>query len=613
LKRYLNLFLIFISISISGFAQTRCGYSEYMEYLYKQNPELKKENQKFKEQINKKILEKSIFKSAYNNSNEEVFEIPVVVHVIHSVASGAIINTNISDAQILSQIDKLNEDFAKLNADTADIEPMFQSLAADTKIRFCLASTDPEGNPTNGIVRVYENKTSFSINDDARIKKLSIWPTNMYLNVWVCNLENPYLGYAAFPGGSTLLGIPNSEIGDDTNDGIVMDYQDFGSIGTATFPYDMGRTLTHEAAHWLGLLHIWGDSDCGDDHVSDTPVQKTYNVGSTCFSNYSNCTGSGATLDMNQNYMDYSADACMYFFTHGQQERMQTVIQMSSKRAALKNSIGCCPFDTIINLPYYIDFESDAFVDEKWTILNFDNANPNSRLWEKKSPSAKGEGLYSLSIRNDSVYSSVRNEFVDLFESPYYINLDVDFNPVLDFDLAYAYNSSGLNTDSLVVSYIEGCKKDWTELATIVGSELISTERRMNQFIPNNNEWKKISISLDQLKGKKYVRFKIADYSKGVNNLYIDNISFYKESTGLMVKLFPVPSFGELNLEAIFTGYKDVKVEMYNALARKVFNFEKKGTASIFETFDVTRFPAGIYVVKVSVGNEFKTIKIVIN
>jgi hypothetical protein len=258
-----------------------------------------------------------------------VVTIPVVVHVVYKTNA-----QNISDAQIQSQIDVLNEDFRRLNADRNNTPSVFSGVASDVEIEFCLASVDPDGNSTNGIVRRQTNKPSFSNDNVKKTNKggSSPWPTGDYLNIWVCNLSG-YLGYAQFPGGPA------------STDGVVCNFQAFGRGNQYQLyaNYNLGRTATHEVGHWLNLRHIWGDGGCSvDDFVSDTPLAggPNYTGGSCTFPGPNSCNeGAGDLPDMFQNYMDYSDDVCMNLFTSGQKTRMQALF--SGSRASLLNSNGC--------------------------------------------------------------------------------------------------------------------------------------------------------------------------------------------------------------------------------------------------------------------------------
>ncbi len=249
-----------------------------------------------------------------------VVTIPVVFHVVYRTAE-----ENISDAQIQTQLDVLNADFRRLNADADNV----WSQAADTEIEFCLASFDPDGNPTTGILRVPTTVNGFGTGDAVKFSSQGgsdAWPYTDYLNFWVCNIGGGILGYAQFPGGSAAT------------DGVVNGYQYTGTIGTATAPFDLGRTATHEVGHWLNLRHIWGDGNCNvDDFVSDTPTSDAPNYG--CALGHVSCN----TTDMVQNYMDYSDDACMNLFTQGQTDRMLALFQPGGFRESLLTSNGCAP------------------------------------------------------------------------------------------------------------------------------------------------------------------------------------------------------------------------------------------------------------------------------
>ena len=256
------------------------------------------------------------------NSSENIYTIPVVVHVLYNTAS-----ENISDEQILSQMNSVNDDFRALNSDLSNIPSNFENLISDVEIEFCLAQIDPDGNPTDGINRISTNQTSFGSNNNMKFTSsggVDAWDTDSYLNIWVCNLNN-LLGYAQFPGGNS------------STDGVVVANTAFGSTGIAQAPYDLGRTLTHEIGHWLNLRHIWGDSNCGDDFVDDTPTHQQANYG--CPNYPQTSCNNGPDGDLFMNYMDYTEDACMYMFTLGQKNRM--ISALLNSRQSLLNSMAC--------------------------------------------------------------------------------------------------------------------------------------------------------------------------------------------------------------------------------------------------------------------------------
>ncbi|HWZ21279.1 MAG TPA: M43 family zinc metalloprotease [Cytophagaceae bacterium] len=592
------LVLNFILLASAGYGQVRCGYVEYMNHLYGKNPDLKQQHDLLNSIIKKKIeARKNLKVSAVP---EQIYEIPVVVHVIHNNPSGVIGGANISDAQVYTEIDVINTDYRRLNADTTKTIVIYKGVAADIKVQFCLATLDPDGNPTTGIDRIYSSQSSFSDSDDDQLKGLSHWPCDQYLNIYVCNLTGGILGYAHFPNYSTLQGL-NDQMGTDPTDGIVINYRAFGTIGTSSYPYNLGRTTTHEIGHWLGLIHIWGDAYCGDDYVSDTPPQEAYTSGEICDTTAtSNCVGT--TINMNQNYMDYSADACMNIFTQGQKDRMRTVMEVSPDRVALFNSPACCTPGYKVTIPYKVDFEDLAFLSDGWAILNFDAASSYSQTWTQVSPGAYGQSNDAFMIKNDSVYTSVDTTYWDVLESPY-VDLSPATIPALDFDLAYAYNENSTQTDSMVIYYELGCKGDWRVLKTLYGSDLVSTSRSADNFVPGVSEWKKVTVDLTSLKGKKYVKFRIADFSKGINNLYIDNINYYKEANDIELRVYPVPSVSFVNIEVVYEGYKDVKIEAFNTLGKKLLEREKLNSNSFIEQINLTGFETGVYIFRITAGS----------
>ena len=244
---------------------------------------------------------------------------------------------NISDAKCIAQLNQLNLDYAKLNSDTNSVPAVFRGLHTDTKVQFCLAQQDPNGLATTGII--HKSTTTASFIDDDKVKSSSTggdnaWPSSKYLNIWVCNLGGGLLGYAQFPGGPA------------STDGVVILNTAVGSMqspGTAS-PYDLGRTATHEVGHWLNLRHIWGDANCGNDQVGDTPTQQTSNFGCPTFPSVT-CSN-GPNGDMFMNFMDYTDDACMMMFTTGQSTRMQALFATGGSRASLMTSPGCQPIQS---------------------------------------------------------------------------------------------------------------------------------------------------------------------------------------------------------------------------------------------------------------------------
>ncbi|MFN5295644.1 MAG: M43 family zinc metalloprotease [Flavobacteriales bacterium] len=269
---------------------------------------------------------------------DEVYTIPVVVHVIHTGESYGT-GTNITNEQIFSAIEALNEDFRRM-AGTNGF-----GNGVDVGIEFCLAARNPSGQPTNGIVRVngssVANYATMGIEASSgtgaveeSVKALSTWPRTSYLNIWIVNeIENNdggsgIQGYAYFPVNSPI-------------DGIVLLYNAFGTVGNLKSYTNMNRTLTHEVGHYLGLYHTFnstsscsGETNCATqgDRVCDTPP--TIQAGS-CSSPA--CSGTQQV----ENYMDYTSQTCQDMFTDGQKLRMRTTLE--TQRTSILTSMGCMP------------------------------------------------------------------------------------------------------------------------------------------------------------------------------------------------------------------------------------------------------------------------------
>ena len=262
--------------------------------------------------------------------DENTLYIPVVVHVVYANEA-----QNISDEQVLSQIEVLNDDFNMENDDFGVIRTDFVDSAGDVNVRFCMAEFDPLGAPSDGIDRVMTTEVSFDSGDTPNgwdnVKQSSTmgadaWPRNDYLNIWVCNLDpsSGVLGYAYPPG-----------VTPSWRDGVVIHYRYFGKVGVVSPPYNLGRTTTHEVGHWLGLRHIWGDGGCSvDDGHDDTPASNTSHFGCPPAT-----TASCGSLDMWENFMDYTDDRCMWMFSEDQALSMRSVLETT--RATLQTSGKC--------------------------------------------------------------------------------------------------------------------------------------------------------------------------------------------------------------------------------------------------------------------------------
>lgn len=417
MKKYL---LIVILLLFQIFlAQRTCGTPQKMSNFFKANPdkvEYSKELRKFLE-TSRNLKRQSKVTS--------VITIPVVVHVLYKNSI-----QNISDAQIQSQLTVLNNDFRKLNSDFSTVVPAaFQSYGADFEIAFCLATKDPNGNATTGIIRK-SIPSSFVFDDDYYKPQGDLaWDTTKYLNIWIGEFTD-----------TTLLGwayLPDAVDATDSNgyyfDGLCIGYKYFGTIGTATAPYNKGRTATHEIGHYFGLNHPWGEdgSICGnsnnDDGVQDTPGTNNPYYGTPVFPNFDNVCDvttypSGA---MFMNYMDYVDDVNMAFFTLGQKNIAQNTL--AGPRASLLNSNACTTLSV---------FDSEKI--SKIVLY----PNPSSQYISVSSPLANFDGIEIFDNSGKLVLSKSKIQSQE--------KIDIKFLPSGLYFVRVYSNSTLLKSDKFI-------------------------------------------------------------------------------------------------------------------------------------------------------------------
>ena len=316
-KIQIGIIVIIALFSFSATAQSnKCGTMQQLHKSIANDPTLKQrmlKSEKSARLWNLNHLNK-------RKSDGNLIIIPTVVHVIWNSSI-----ENVSDEQIRSQIDVLNNDFRLMNEDSLDDQHPFHPFVVDTKIEFCLAQQDENGNATNGITRTQTNVISWKEDNWDDIKSTDSggknnWDPEKYLNIYVVNIDGGILGFASFP--DELQSKPDL-------DGVVIRFEAFGTKGTAgsgEFAInDKGRTGTHEVGHWLNLRHIWGDTACGDKPVFP------HRANNQC--------GSGDNGEMYMNFMDYVDDSSMVMFTSGQASRMSATL--NGLRVGLLTSNGC--------------------------------------------------------------------------------------------------------------------------------------------------------------------------------------------------------------------------------------------------------------------------------
>jgi len=271
LNLYILLFGLILSTSIKAqnTPEEICGYQhEVNKILAKQPNFLKLQDAWFQEAM-------TLYKQMQSDKRTIVsdtlyYEVPVVFHIVYNTAQ-----QNISDAMVTSQINELNLAFRKLTADTSRIRSIFKPIAGDVKIQFKLATVDPQGNPTTGITRTSTTQTTFATSRaggyNTNMKRSNLggkdaWDPTRYMNFWICNMEFPnyfgiVYGFATPPTGAPNWG--GTGVTKDVTDGesgVVLHYKVVGKNNPlAPSKYVEGKTAVHEAGHYFGMRHVWGD------------------------------------------------------------------------------------------------------------------------------------------------------------------------------------------------------------------------------------------------------------------------------------------------------------------------------------------------------------------
>lgn len=490
MKKILLLFFI-IGLVSSVIAQHTCITSDVYNKQLKIDSSILQNQYLFNVQA--RLQEKATIKKS-----GAVSIIPVVFHIIHNTGSG-----NISDAQIEDALRILNEDFRRLNPSAASTRDIFKGVAADMEIEFRLARKDPNGNCTNGIVRVFSEETS---NGSDSLKKISHWPNDKYLNIWVVeNITMPTEGLGV--KGYTQYPWTNKP----ETDGIVLMHRGIGTIGTSNT--NNAHNITHEAGHWLGCLHTFHDGCLDGDSVADTPPCEKRTSVINCDTTRNTCnTGTTDLPDQIENYMDFTVGSCQNMFTLGQKARMDaTLLNWRPLISSIQNLIAtgtdkvnaaanCTPIARFVTVNSQLEEVktvcTNASISFKDLSYNYSGAISYQWIFESGTPATSNQQNPSVTYNQigsfDVILIVSNTKGVDSIKLKDYITVNpttaINFAPfVQDFeDLDFAtsnWTTSGNSTQTFSI--------------TNVGAGTVIPNNSKTLFLENNRELSGTVINLN--------------------------------------------------------------------------------------------------------------------
>jgi hypothetical protein len=567
-----------------------------------------------------------------------VITIPVVFHIFHSgeaIGTG----TNISDVRIQSQIDALNEDFGRYNLDILSTPAAFRGVSADPLIQFCLAQQNPNGTPTNGIMRypiTEENLSSLPVGFQCVnyilienvLKPNTIWNRDKYLNIWVsdrkqlpptingqpnnnigdnqgCNFSCDFIGYAQPPGLAA------------STDGVWLNYTTVGRIDNSTPNYNLGTNATHEIGHWLNLKHIWGDEDfCdADDEVIDTPIQ---GENSNSLNILPNICPSFPVTDacsplypgiMFMNYMDYGFDQCKSMFTYGQFVRTDSVLY--NQRNGLVTSQGCVPgsYKVVISQVYggggnagnpsftndFIELYNRGTVAQNLDGLSVQYAPATTSVWQTISlPNVTLQpGQYYL-IKAATQGTTITNplpqeDFTSI------IPLSASSGKVILVSNTTAETTSNPSGPQIIDKIGYGTANGFEGSATGVLSNTTAAIRNLGGCVDTDNNASDFTV------GTPTPRNSSSTFGN-CNSLSVT------ENENSVIALYPNPTNSKVFFDNSITNFKEVSI--YNYLGQKVAKTSFTNSINNQE-IDFSNLPTGVYILKFNNGESSKSVKVI--
>lgn len=526
---FIALCLLLAGFSLQAQESVRCLSHEMQLHQALENPDYAKAVQKTFDQAKAFAQNNAIAKAG----GSQILRIPVVVHIVYNTS-----NQNIPDEAVFQQISILNRDYRRQNADSTLTRDEFVPVAGDAGIEFYLAELDPDGNPTTGITRTQTSVENFSPLSGIDIFEIinqivacginpldlltgapltpeqetclntvlaslggfdamkftdqggkAAWPTDRYLNIWVCNMDDgsgvgTVLGFAYPPASAPNW--PAGSAGTLETDGVAVHYPVFGGTANPALTPALaatvgeGRTCVHEVGHYLGLRHIWGDGDCTqDDGIADTPNSDSASQ-QECNYSKNSCMDTPVNFpDMIENYMDYSDEDCMNMFTLQQIGIMRAMLlgPRSGLLSGAQMSAPQCDFSASVTTAWvnepiqFTDLSTGGISEWYWAFGNGEGSTLQNPVYAY--PEA---GLYAVSL---TVINDLGNDF-ELKESYILVSDAVGINQV---DLASQIQVNPNPTKGFLNIQLPSAGSNPSfsiSVMTVSGQEVFNTEVNAN-------------------------------------------------------------------------------------------------------------------------------------